>query len=134
MKIISLFAAVFFATGSLFGQNLIGYDYDQIRKYMKENYRDMNYSPVVNDKFRYLKYADNSDSQTFLFFLNQDSVCKSVRVICDPETKAEKQKEYNSKFEKNGDNKWISRRDGKSYNIEMKSEEWSCIITIEQGK
>jgi hypothetical protein len=101
---------------------------------MKENYRDMNFSPVVNDKFRYLKYTDNSDSRTFLFFLNGDSVCKSVRLICDPELKAEKLKEYNSLYEKNGENKWISRREGKSYNIELKNEEWSCVITIEPGK
>lgn len=134
MKIISLFAAVFIASGSLFGQNLIGYEYDQVRKYMKENHKDMNFTPVVNDKFRYLKYTDNSDSRTFLFFLDQDSVCKSVRLICDAEVKAEKQKEYNSRYEKNGENKWISRREGKSYNIELKNEEWSCVITIEPGK
>jgi hypothetical protein len=134
MKIISLIAAVFLASGSLFAQNLVGYQYGQIRKYMKENHKDMNFTPVVNDKFRYLKYTDNSDSRTFLFFLDQDSVCKSVRLICDAETKAEKQKEYNSLYEKNGENKWISRREGKSYNIELKNEEWSCVITIEPGK
>jgi hypothetical protein len=134
MKIISFVAAVFLASGSLFGQNLIGYEYGQIRSYMKENHKDMNFNPVVNSKFQYLKYTDNSDSRTILFFLNQDSVCKSVRLICDAETKAKKQKEYNSQYEKNGENKWISRQEGKSYDIEMKIEEWSCVITIEPGK
>jgi len=134
MRLNFLFAAVLFASGSLYSQNLVGYRYEQIRQYMKENHRDMNYSPVVNNKFRYLKYTDDSDSRTFLFFLSQDSICRSVRLICDLGTRIEKQKEYNALYEKNGENRWINRRDGKPYIIEMKNEEWSCVITIEPGK
>jgi hypothetical protein len=134
MRLNFLLTAILLASGSISGQNLIGSKYEQIRQYMKENYRDMNYAPVVNNKYKYLKYTDDYDSKTFLFFLTQDSVCKSVRLICDRGSKSEKEKEFNTLYEKNGENKWISRRDGKSYNIEMKNEEWSCVITIEPVK
>jgi hypothetical protein len=129
-----LFASLFLGSCSLLGQNLIGYGYDQIKLYMKDNQKEMNFAPVVNSKYRYLKYTDDSDSKTLLFFLNPDSVCVSVRLICDLGTRIEKVKEFNTIYEKNGQNKWISRRDGKTYDVEMKDEEWSCVITIESGK
>ena len=90
MKIITLSAFLILTCYFVNGQNLIGYNGKEIRKYMKENRRDMNFENVTNNKFKYLKYSDSSDSQTFLFFLNPDSVCKSVRIICDAGVKAEK--------------------------------------------
>ena len=63
----------------------------------------MNYNNVVNSKFSYLKYSDNLESQTILFFLNPDSVCKSVRIICDSSTEIAKGEEFNSSYIKKGD-------------------------------
>ena len=79
-------------------QNLIGYKGKEIRKYMKENQHEMNYNNVVNSKFSYLKYSDNLENQTILFFLNRDSVCKNVRIICDSSLKTQKVKELNSLY------------------------------------
>lgn len=101
---------------------------------MKENRHEMNYNSVVNSKYRYLKYSDNLESQTVLFFLNTDSVCKNVRIICDSSTKAQKVKEMNSLYAKKGDNIWIEKRDGKEYLIELSDGKWSSIISIEQKK
>ena len=94
----------------------------------------MNFNNVRNNKFKYLKYSDNSDSQTILFFLTQDSVCKSVRVICDNTVKTEKVKELDSNYKKAGENRWVDNHNGKNYLIEVKDETWSCVITIEPGK
>jgi hypothetical protein len=116
------------------GQNLVGYNERDIKRYMKENRSDMNFNNVANSKFRYLKYSDNSDSQTLLFFFNADSVCKSVRIICDVRIKDEKEKEFNSFYKKTTENTWIDKRNGKDYLIEMKYERWSWIITIEPEK
>jgi hypothetical protein len=119
-------------TGSgTFGQNLIGYSGREIRNYMKEHRIEMNFNTVINNKFKYLKYSDNSDSQTLLFFLNPDSVCQSVRLVCDRRVKEDKVKEFNSIYKKSGENRWVDNRDGKEYLIQIKEEEWSCIITIE---
>jgi hypothetical protein len=134
MKIIASLAFLIVTGSVTFGQNLIGYRNDEIRKFMKENNRNMNFVKVTNNKFLYLKYTDNSDSQTLLFFLSPDSVCKSVRIICDQDSKKDKVKQFNTLYKKSGENKWIDRRGGKDYLVEIKDGKWSSIITIEPFK
>ena len=134
MKIITLSAALILICIFTKSQNLIGYNENEIMKYMKENHSDMNYNNVVNSKFSYLKYSDSSENQTFLFFLNPDSVCRSVRIICDISMKSQKVKEFDSKYMKKGENKWIDKRDGKIYLIELMEGKWSCVISVESEK
>ncbi len=133
MKVL-LLSAFLTITGFLSGQNLIGYKDFEIKKYMKENIRNMSYNKVNNDRFNYLKYTDNSETQTLLFFLGTDSVCSSIRIICDSVTKAEKVKEFDTSFKKNGENIWVDRRNNIDYLIEIKDEQWSSIITIKPLK
>lgn len=134
MKIITLLSFIIVMGSATYGQNLIGYNDYEIRKFMKEKKSDMNFDKVINNKFIYLKYSDNSDSQTILFFLSPDSVCKNIRIICDKGIRADKEKEFNKLYKKNGDNKWVDRHGRKNYLIEIKDEKWSCVITIEPGK
>jgi hypothetical protein len=119
---------------SSFGQNLIGYKNIEIRKFMKENRKDMNYDKVRNTLFSYLKYSDNYDRQTILFFLTPDSVCKSIRVICDSTMKNEKIKELDTNYRRIADNSWIDDHAGKKYLITFKDDKWSCSITIVPDK
>ncbi len=134
MKTIALSVLILLTCICAKSQNLIGYKQKEIRKYMKANRTDMNYNNVVNPEFSYLKYSDNLDNQTFLFFLNRDSVCKSERIIFDTALKSQKIKEYNSQYHKSGENKWTEKRDGRKYVIEMTDGKWSCVISIEQEK
>lgn len=134
MKIFTLSAFLILLGLKAYNQNLIGYNDKEIRKFMSENYKNMNLDRVINNRFKYLKYSDNYDSQTILFFLNTDSVCKSVRMICELNIKTEKVKEFNSSYKKNGNNMWIDTKNGIDYLIEMKDEKWSCTITIEPDK
>lgn len=134
MKITSLSAALMLTCILAQSQNLVGYKQKDILKYMKENRREMNYNNVVNSKFSYLKYSDNYENQTMLFFLNPDSICKSERIIFDISMKSQKMNEYNSQFIKNGENKWIEKRNGKEYIIEIVEGKWSCVISIEPEK
>jgi hypothetical protein len=101
---------------------------------MKENRKEMNFSNVRNSTFSYLKYSDNADKQTILFFLAPDSVCKSIRLICDSTMKPEKLSELNANYKSIGDDKWIDQHGGKNYLIELRDEKWSCTITIERAK
>lgn len=134
MKTFVLFT-FFLVTGSMAsGQNLIGYKDDEIRKYMKENRKDMNFDRVTNSKFLYLKYSDNYSSQTLLFFLKTDSICKSIRIICDESVKAEKIKEFNTAYEKISENTWVDSHNGKAYIIKLNDDKWASIITMEPVK
>jgi hypothetical protein len=134
MKILQLTTFFLFISTVTFSQNLIGYKEDEIRKYMRENRKDMNYASVTNSRFKYLKYTDNNDNETLLFFLNNSSVCKSERIICDYSIKNQKIKELNERYKKIDDNSWLDVRGRKNYTIELKDEQWSCIITIVQAK
>jgi hypothetical protein len=134
MKALTLFLIMSLAVIDASGQNLIGYSDKEIRKYMRVNRKDMNINNITNSKFNYLKYSDNGDSQTLLFFLDRDSVCKSIRLICDLTKVDEKTKEFDSIYKKSGDSKWIDERDGKEFLVKIKEEKWSCIITIETDK
>jgi hypothetical protein len=134
MKIITLSAALMLTCVCSYGQNLIGLREKEVMKYMKDNRHDMNYNNVINSKFNYLKYSDNSENETVLFFLTPDSVCRSVRIICDESIKSQKIKELDSKYVKKGENKWIDKKGGKEYLIEIMEGKWSCIISIEPEK
>jgi hypothetical protein len=48
--------------------------------------------------------------------------------------KSQKVKEFDSKYMKKGENKWIDKRDGKIYLIELMEGKWSCIISVESEK
>jgi hypothetical protein len=131
MKTATLFSILIISCNCTFGQNLIGYNDAEIRNFMKQNRQDMHFNNVRNSMFSYLKYSDNSDSQTILFFLTPDSVCKAVRVICDSTLKPDKIKELDSTYKRISENKWVDTHDGKNYLIKFKDEEWCCSITIE---
>jgi hypothetical protein len=134
MKILILSAALILTCFNAHSQNLIGYKEKEIRKYMKENYSNMNYNTVINSKFNYLKYSDNLENQTVLFFLTPDSVCRNVRIICDISLKSQKVKELNAQYLKNGENKWIDKQKGKDFLVEMTDVKWSCVVSIEYKK
>jgi hypothetical protein len=131
MKFVSISVLLLLNFLFLEGQNLVGYSGKDIQRYMKENRRNMNLESVTNSKFKYLKYSDNYDDQTLLFFLNSDSLCVSIRHTFSKSMKSEKVKEFNSIYKINGVNSWIDHRDGKEYKIKLKDGEWSFSVIIE---
>ena len=134
MKFISLVVLLLSISFAGNGQNLLGYRADEIMKYMTENRGDMNREKVNNKSFRYLKYADKNDTQTMLFFLNPDSVCHNIRIICNNTIRETKIRELDSSFSRSGKNRWTDTRLGKSYYIRLDDDEWSFSITIEPEK
>jgi hypothetical protein len=134
MRIVIFLIILFLQTISSFGQNLIGYKTMEIRNYMKENRKDMNFNTVRNSLYSYLKYTDAGDTQTILFFLAPDSVCTSVRVIFARGLKDEKKKELDSICKRVDNENWISSMGGKNYLVKLKEEQWTCTITYESEK
>jgi hypothetical protein len=122
---------LFLVSLNLSAQNLIGYNEQEIRKYMTDNEKSLAYQSFINNStFKYLKYADSEGTTTLLFFLNEQLVCKTIRMIYDKSLKAQKIKEYNSVYKKAGDNQWMETKDQKSYLIVLKEEEYSFNVTI----
>ncbi|HQK69958.1 MAG TPA: hypothetical protein PL101_02475 [Bacteroidales bacterium] len=112
-------------------QNLIGYKIRDIQKYMKENQKSMVFQNLTfNNTFRYLKYVNRAQTQTLFFFLSADSVCRSVRLVCDKELRSQKIAELNSKYKPVGENKWEEEKNGQKYIIDLKDDEWTFNISI----
>ncbi|HOU95121.1 MAG TPA: hypothetical protein PLN06_00660 [Bacteroidales bacterium] len=138
MKIKSIKAFIIIITGCLIvffpakGQpNLIGYHEREVRNYMKVNQKDMVLQGLTfNNTFRYLKYTDRGQTQTLFFFLSADSVCRSIRLLCDKNLKDNKIAELNSKYKPIGNNQWEDERNGQKYSVELKDEEWTLNISI----
>ena len=130
-KIFVLSVIIFFIGMNLNAQNLIGLNEKEIRTYMADNLKNVTFQNFVNNStFKYLKYSDADETQTMLFFLNDQLVCKAVRLVYDKSLREEKLKELNTLYKKTGDNQWTETKDGKSYLIELKEEEWKFNITI----
>lgn len=127
-------AFLLLTSGTVSSQNLLGFRADEIRKYMTDNRSDMNIEKVNNKSFRYLKYSDKYDTQTMLFFLDTDSVCRNIRMVCNHSIRDAKIKELDSSFSRTAKNRWIDSRSGKNYYIRLDDDEWSFTVTIEPEK
>lgn len=134
MKLFSLVLVLLLVSITGNSQNLIGYKADDIRNYMSGSRSDMNMEKVKNKLFTYLKYSNKYDTQTMLFFLNPDSICQNIRIICNNSIRDIKIGELDSSFLKSGKNRWIDSRSGKNYYIRIDDNEWSFSITIEPEK
>jgi len=134
MKLFSLVLVLLLVSITGNSQNLIGYNADDIRNYMSGSRSDMNMEKVKNKLFRYLKYSNKYDTQTMLFFLNPDSICQNIRIICNNSIRDIKIGELDSSFLKSGKKWWIDSRSGKNYYIRIDDNEWSFSITIEPEK
>jgi hypothetical protein len=125
--VLFLFVICFNATG----QNLIGYHEKDIRIFMKEKQKNMTFQSFTNNStFKYLKYCNQDETQTLLFFLTSDSVCKSERLVCDKSLKSQKIREMDSAYKKSGENTWTETKNNKKYLIELKEEAYTFNITI----
>jgi hypothetical protein len=134
MKNLAFSALLLLSFTRVTGQNLIGCNDEEIKKFMRENRKEMNIENVTNNDYNYLKFSDNSETQTILFFLDNKAVCNSIRVIYEEGLRKQKMNELNSIYKKKSENTWTDIRQGKKYLISLKDDEWSFVITMEPEK
>jgi len=134
IRLVAIFSLMIFTVGLSSGQNLIGYNYREIRNYMKENRVDMTFNRVKNASFSYLKYSDFAETETILFFLTPDSLCSTVRVVFASNMLTDKRKEMDSLYKKTENDKWVDAHGGKQYKISLTKDQWSCTLTYEPEK
>lgn len=98
---------------------------------MKENKKELNFDNVKNEYFKYLKYPDNS-GMTILFSPGSDSVCNSIRIICDRHSRLLNIKEFDTLYRKRKHMDrfaWWKKLRGYT-----RDEEWSGIFSIQPEK
>lgn len=115
------------ATSSLnvLGQNFVGKHKLEIKKEMKENYKDFYFSKEVLGKSNFVKYEDFDGYKTLLFVLNEDGYCKYQMLMCDYGLLKSTIDQLNQNFEYKEDLAWYDYKSGKeNFVIKIKKEEW----------
>lgn len=110
-------------------QHFIGMHSEAIKEIMDEDHSDFNEdNSFVNKSFNYLKFVDNLEQQTWLFFLDDNDYCKSSKLVCDYLLLDDKIAELNDTYKKNGNLAWSYQQNDKSFSVTLKKEEWFFSI------
>ena len=118
-----------FLSAGMHAQHFIGLHKDDIIKKMREAYREFyNDDSFTNKHFNYLKFVDNSGSQTWLFFLTDDDLCKYHKRMVDYANMKEIENELNSRGLKTGVDQWEYMHNGKSYTVTLTRDEWFFTV------
>jgi hypothetical protein len=114
-------------------QNYIGMDKDEIIKDMNASHRSFKLNTsAVNPYYKYLKFEDNINEITILFFLSDSDKCTLVRKMCDYANINDEIKDLNQKYKKLGKNKWTYSEKGKFYSVTLEESEWYFTISTKQ--
>jgi hypothetical protein len=106
---------------------------DEIVKVMNENNPGFDLDEgVVNTAYKYLKYVDNNNEETWLFFLSVENICTHMKLMSDYSNLEIRKNELDKVYKPAGENKWIFVNKGIAYVVELKKEEWFFTITTKK--
>ncbi len=129
MRKFLVIVALIVITAALQAQHFIGLHKDDVIKLMRETYREFyNDNSFTNKHFNYLKFLDNTGSQTWLFFLSEDDICKYHKRMVDYAYMNEIIAELNSRGMKTGTDEWEYMNMGKSYTVSLTRDEWFFTV------
>ena len=121
-----IISAIFMAlalTGT--AQDYIGLQAEEIKKRMQAGEKDFALDETtVNKVYKYLKYVDDLETRTILFFLSDDDVCTWYKIIYDNDLLTPVLQHLDSTCRKISDTVWVEEIDGRQYRKELKREEW----------
>jgi|WetSurMetagenome_2_1015567.scaffolds.fasta_scaffold105323_2 hypothetical protein len=115
---------------SVQAQVFIGSGKNDVLTTMKSDKPDfMNDQTVHNDKYNYLKYISDDQTETWIIVFDNEEKCKCVMVTCEMYKLSEKRKELNELYTKRGDDKWSLDQHTGNILIDLKNETWYFTIT-----
>jgi len=115
--------------------NYIGMQKEDIIKNMQKSNPgfDLDESSV-NKTYKYLKFVDKYNEETWLFFLSDNDVCIHTKLISDYSNLKQRTDELNKKYKKAGELKWSFMDKGSEYLVEIVKEEWYFSIVTKMKK
>jgi hypothetical protein len=111
-------------------QVFLGFSKTEVLKSMKkEKPGFINDDSVRNEKYNYLKFISDDESETWIIVFNSEDKCKCVKITCDMSKINEKRKELDALYTKRGKDKWsLDQRTGDIL-VDLKNETWYFTIT-----
>ena len=130
-----LFCFITFVTTGIQSQNYIGLDSDSLKIVLKQNEKSFRIdNSTVNKVYKYLKYVDKINEQTWLFFLDENNVCTHHKLMSDYLNYNDTVQKLNEKFRSTGDKTWKYADMGKEYTITLIEEEWFFTVITKEKK
>ncbi|MEA3318060.1 MAG: hypothetical protein U9R54_08890 [Bacteroidota bacterium] len=109
-----------------FTQNYVGSHKLEIKKNMKEKYKDYYFSKeVMGGKHSFIKFEDFDGMRTLLFVLNDNGYCNYSILMCDYSLLKTTIDSLNKNFEYKDNLLWLDYfTDKDNYSIKLKKKEW----------
>ena len=130
-----LFCFITLGTFGLQAQNYIGLDSDSLKIVLKQNEKSFRIdNSTVNKVYKYLKYVDKINEQTWLFFLNESNVCTHHKLMSDYLNYDDTVQKLNMNYQSTGNKTWEYDDKGKIYTITLIEEEWYFTVVTKEKK
>jgi hypothetical protein len=111
-------------------QVFIGFGKSDVLKSMKkEKPGFINDDSVRNEKYNYLKFISDDESETWIIVFNSEDKCKCVKITCDMSKINEKRKELDELYTKRGKDRWSLDQSTGDILVDLKNETWYFTIT-----
>ena len=115
--------------------NYIGKTKSEIISLMQKNNPGFDLDEgAVNTTYKYIKFVDKYNEETYLFFLNEKDECTFTKLMSDYSNMKLRTAELDKMYKKAGDTKWIYVEKGTVYIIELIKEEWYFTILMKKKK
>jgi hypothetical protein len=117
------------------GQNFIGMKKVDVVKAMKKLNpgSDLDES-AKNSTYKYLKFVDKYNEETWLIFLSDDDVCTFTKLMSDFSNEKNRRAELDKNYKRVSDNNWAFTDNGVNFTVELKKEEWYFTIVTKKKK
>lgn len=117
--------------GSFFSSSYIGKHKEEIKKIMLENHRTLRLnSSNVNEKYNYLKYEDQINEITVLFFLSDSNTCKRIRLMSAYSNINYILDDLNNNYEEFTRNKWHYSSNENEFAVILEEGDWFFTVTV----
>ncbi len=110
-------------------QEYIGLTADEVREMMRQR-KDFHLDETtVNKVYRYLKYVDDLETRTILFFLSDEDVCTFYKEIYENSMLKRVQERLDSTCRRVADTLWVKETAEGKYEKELKRQSWFFSVT-----
>jgi hypothetical protein len=116
-------------------QNYVGMGKTDIQKHMRKVNPGFDLDEgVINNTYKYLKFVDKYNEETWLFFLSDKDICTHSKLMSDYSNLDMRTKDLNKRYKKTGELTWKYIDKGISYTVELVKEEWYFTIVTKKKK
>lgn len=135
MKLLSLLAGLLLMISQPKAPNYIGMHKDEIKETMQKLNPGFEVDEgAKNDTYKYLKFVDKYNEETWLFFLTAADACFKSKLMSDYSNLKSRTEELDKAYVNAGENKWVYLEKGVTYFVELKKEEWFFTIVTYKKK